>query len=355
MAYRNAQQATIEEAGDYDDADYEQYIEDDEYVEDEDDEDDDESDEDDEEFDGQIEEVEEDSEEEEAQSLPNRAAGTQPGATAWSGIATLPEPTQRSFHELLQQLKKDNRHNMTVLLLGKSMMGKTSTANSLFNESVAPILSYQQETMRPQMFKRTAAGFELSVIDTPGLLEGDSVNTVTLNAIAQFLKDKQVDVVLYLDRLDFYRVEKTDKEIMTAITNTLGPKLWRNTIIGLTHGKAIPPQGFFTDRQEDYVESRVSTLRKAMHAAGAKKDASLPIAFIENSSHCAVNSAGEKVIGPNKDRRWLPELMAQIVSVAQSVPAYKYDSSVSKKRNPNKRRRWLIPLLLVAQLALKVS
>lgn len=56
MAYRNAQQATIEEAGDYDDADYEQYIEDDEYVEDEDDEDDDESDEDDEEFDGQIEE-----------------------------------------------------------------------------------------------------------------------------------------------------------------------------------------------------------------------------------------------------------------------------------------------------------
>ena len=70
-----------------------------------------------------------------------------------------------------------------------------------------------------------------------------------LKSIATFLKDKKVDVVLYLDRLDFYRVEKTDQEIMTAITNTLGPKIWRNTIIGLTHGKAIPPQGFFTDRQ----------------------------------------------------------------------------------------------------------
>lgn len=63
---------------------------------------------------------------------------------------------------------------------------------------------------------------------------------------------------------------------------------------------------------EDYVESRVSTLRKAMRAAGARKDASLPVAFIENSSHCSVNAAGEKVIGPNKDRRWLPELMAQV-------------------------------------------
>lgn len=68
--------------------------------------------------------------------------------TAWSGITTLPvsqqmivcwffpysqpvtapllrdcvmqEPTQRSFHELLQQLKKDNRHDMTVLLLGEA-------------------------------------------------------------------------------------------------------------------------------------------------------------------------------------------------------------------------------------------
>ena len=30
------------------------------------------------------------------------------------------EPTQRSFHELLQQLKKDKRHDMTVLLLGEA-------------------------------------------------------------------------------------------------------------------------------------------------------------------------------------------------------------------------------------------
>ena len=67
---------------------------------------------------------------------------------------------------------------------------------------------------------------------------------------------------------------------------------------------------------EDYAETRVSTLRKAMRAAGAEKDASLPVAFIENSSHCATNAADEKVIGPNKDRRWLPELMAQVREIA---------------------------------------
>jgi len=64
---------------------------------------------------------------------------------------------------------------------------------------------------------------------------------------------------------------------------------------------------------DEYMENRVKTLRKAIRAAGAEKDASLPVAFIENSSHCATNDAGEKVIGVNKDRRWLPELMSQVV------------------------------------------
>jgi hypothetical protein len=63
---------------------------------------------------------------------------------------------------------------------------------------------------------------------------------------------------------------------------------------------------------DEYTETRVQTLRKAIRAAGAEKDAALPVAYIENSSHCAKNDAGEKVIGVNKDRRWLPELMSQV-------------------------------------------
>ncbi len=60
---------------------------------------------------------------------------------------------------------------------GKSMMGKSSTANSLFNENVAQVTSFQQDTARPQAIRRSAHGFELTVIDTPGLLDSDCVNT----------------------------------------------------------------------------------------------------------------------------------------------------------------------------------
>lgn len=56
-------------------------------------------------------------------------------------------------------------------------MGKSSTANSLFNEAVAQVTSFQQDTARPQAIKRSAHGFELSVIDTPGLLDSDCIST----------------------------------------------------------------------------------------------------------------------------------------------------------------------------------
>ncbi len=70
---------------------------------------------------------------------------------------------------------------------------------------------------------------------------------------------------------------------------------------------------------DEYTETRVKTLRKAIRAAGAEKDAALPVAYIENSSHCTKNDAGEKVIGVNKDRRWLPELMSQVPALLLPV------------------------------------
>lgn len=63
------------------------------------------------------------------------------------------------------------------------MMGKSSTVNSLFNESVVPVTSFQQDTARPQIHKRTAAGFEMSVIDTPGLLDSDAVSTAVRHLV----------------------------------------------------------------------------------------------------------------------------------------------------------------------------
>lgn len=59
-------------------------------------------------------------------------------------------------------------------------------------------------------------GFRLKLIDTCGLEDpeaGDTVNYTALQRIAEDIKGVQVDVVMYVDRLDLYRVEPLDKRV----------------------------------------------------------------------------------------------------------------------------------------------
>ena len=59
---------------------------------------------------------------------------------------------------------------------GKTGVGKSSTVNSILAEPVAPVVVMQGPASRAQAISRTAAGFTLTLIDTPGVLEGDAVD-----------------------------------------------------------------------------------------------------------------------------------------------------------------------------------
>ena len=59
---------------------------------------------------------------------------------------------------------------------GASGVGKSSTTNYILAERVANVAALQSDTAKAQCFSRVAAGFTLSIIDTPGVLEGDAIN-----------------------------------------------------------------------------------------------------------------------------------------------------------------------------------
>lgn len=67
--------------------------------------------------------------------------------------------------------------------------------------------------------------------------------------------NKTIDVLLYVDRLDAYRVDNLDKQIVKAITDSFGKEIWRRGIVVLTHAQLSPPDGLtydeFTSRRSD--------------------------------------------------------------------------------------------------------
>ncbi|TYI14805.1 hypothetical protein ES332_A08G146200v1 [Gossypium tomentosum] len=165
----------------------------------------------------------------------------------WLGLQQFPAATQTKLFELLGKLKQENVNTLTIVVMGKGGVGKSSTINSLIGEQVVRVTAFQSEGLRPVMVSRSWAGFTLNVIDTPGLVEAGYVNHQALELIKGFLLNKTIDVLLYVDRLDVYRVDNLDKQIIRAITNSFGKEIWRKSLLVLTHAQLCPPDGLHYD------------------------------------------------------------------------------------------------------------
>jgi len=106
-----------------------------------------------------------------------QAAPPPEGEREWTGLADMPVVTQESIADLTGALKDDGKGELTVLLLGKGGVGKSSTVNALLNERAANVLAFQQDNAKPTMFSRRAPdGFVINLIDTPSILDQDAVS-----------------------------------------------------------------------------------------------------------------------------------------------------------------------------------
>ena len=267
------------------------------------------------------------------------------------GLKSFPAATQASLQVLLGQMQARGESELTVLLLGKGGAGKSSTLNSLLGERVAPVAAFSSpEATRPLLVCRSASGFTLTLVDTASLVDGDAVSRGALAAAARAVEGRPVHAVLFVDRLDVWRVDGLDAEVFEAVTATFGRSLWERTVVALTHGQLTPPEG---KSYAEFVEGRVGALRAAMRAAAGKgPELALPLALVENSGRCASNEAGEKVL-PN-GTVWLPATFATLASVAGAGPPYRYDAAAVKSADAKRAHIWaVLPLLALQALVLR--
>ncbi|XP_008812711.2 translocase of chloroplast 34, chloroplastic-like [Phoenix dactylifera] len=271
-------------------------------------------------------------------------------AREWFGIQQFPAATQSKLHELLGKLKQEDVSTLTILVMGKGGVGKSSTVNSIIGERVAAVSAFQSEGLRPMMCSRTRAGLTLNIIDTPGLVEGGYVNEQTLEIIKRFLLNKTIDVLLYVDRLDAYRVDSLDRQVIKAITDTFGKRIWQRALVVLTHAQLSPPDGMNYD---DFFAKRSEALLKFIRlGARIKKqefeESATPVVLVENSGRCRTNDNGEKILPDGT--AWIPNLVEVItVVISNGSKPIAVDQKLIEGPNPNERGKFFIPLILAFQ------
>ncbi|KAK1322411.1 Translocase of chloroplast 34 [Acorus calamus] len=268
----------------------------------------------------------------------------------WSGIQQFPVATQTKLLELLAKLRNDNVNSLTILVMGKGGVGKSSTVNSILGERVAPVSAFQSEGLRPVLYSRSRAGFTLNIIDTPGIIEGGYVNEHAVEVIKRFLLNKTIDILLYVERLDSYRVDNLDRQVIKAIADSFGKGIWRRGVVVLTHAQLSPPDGL---NYEDFFAKRSEAVLRVVRLGARIKrqefqENAIPVALVENSGRCNTNDSGEKVL-PN-GIAWIPSLVNTITEVVSngSKPIF-VDKKLIDGPNPNAWGKIWIPLIVAFQ------
>ncbi|GMI80568.1 hypothetical protein HRI_001726100 [Hibiscus trionum] len=249
-----------------------------------------------------------------AEQLRGRNGG-RVGAFSFDHASAMAEQLEAAGNEPLD-------FSCTIMVLGKTGVGKSATINSIFDEIKFGTDAFQTGTKKVQDVVGTVHGIKVRVIDTPGLLTSWSdqcQNEKILRSVKSFIKKTPPDIVLYLDRLDMQTRDFGDMPLLRTITEIFGPSIWFNAIVVLTHAASAPPDGpnGTASSYDMFVTQRSHVVQQAIRQAAGDMRLMNPVSLVENHSACRTNRAGQRVL-PN-GQVWKPHLL--LLSFASKILA----------------------------------
>ncbi|KAM3743393.1 hypothetical protein ACB098_07G141900 [Castanea mollissima] len=261
-----------------------------------------------------------------AEQLRGRNGG-RVGAFSFDRASAMAEQLEAAGQEPLD-------FSCTIMVLGKTGVGKSATINSIFDEVKFSTDAFQMGTKKVQDVVGTVQGIKVRVIDTPGLLPSLSdqrQNEKILHSVKRFIKKTPPDIVLYLDRLDMQSRDFSDMPLLRTITEIFGPSIWFNAIVVLTHAASAPPDGpnGTASSYDMFVTQRSHVVQQAIRQAAGDMRLMNPVSLVENHSACRTNRAGQRVLPndsppgkpfPNRTRAPpLPFLLSSLLQSRQQV------------------------------------
>ncbi|KAG6543656.1 hypothetical protein Mapa_014839 [Marchantia paleacea] len=240
-----------------------------------------------------------------AEQLRGGRSSSRSGAFSFDRASAIAEEQEAAGPEELD-------FTCTIMLLGKTGVGKSATINSIFDEPKTGTNAFMPSTKKVQEIVGHVHGIKVRVIDTPGLLPSvadQRHNEKIMTSVKRFIKKSPPDIVLYFDRLDMQSRDYGDLPLLRTITDTFGAAVWFNAIVVLTHASSAPPDGpnGLPLSYEMFVAQRSHVVQQTIRQAAGDMRLMNPVSLVENHTACRMNRARQRVL-PN-GQVWKPQLL----------------------------------------------
>ena len=153
-------------------------------------------------------------------------------ASWFEKIAALPQTFQR-------WLSGSASNSVTMLVIGKTGVGKSSLINGVVGKEVAKEGdTLDRETVQVRAYAFKYHEVDITIWDSPGLQD-------CLDKEEEYIKDMQregcadSDLVLYCSRMNDTRFRKEDYDAIRKFTFGLGKDIWKNAIFVMTFANDV--------------------------------------------------------------------------------------------------------------------
>ena len=151
--------------------------------------------------------------------------------------------------ELLQPPQESEK--LSILVCGRSGVGKSSLVNSLVGRDVCQIgdpgLAVDEDEDEDSLGACTKLtkesrlelgnGIQISIYDSPGLQDGTNDEEAYLDDM--YTKCKDVDLVLYCMEMNDPRFRREEARAIDMITRRFGPAVWKRCVLVLTKANLV--------------------------------------------------------------------------------------------------------------------